>query len=99
MFPGCFANGLPASEGAALAAEQQPLAASALMEKLTAAPAWQTIRSWAVIGTDDHVIPPAELLAMAQRAATSPRSTPAPVHDQRPGAVTRVILDAAHAAS
>ena len=77
VFPGCFANGLPASEGAALAAEQQPLAASALSESLTTAPAWQTIPSWAVIGTDDSVIPPAEQLAMAQRAGrTSPRSTP-----------------------
>jgi hypothetical protein len=51
VFPGCFANGLPASEseGAALAAEQQPLAASALSESLTAAPAWQTIPSWDVV--------------------------------------------------
>ena len=101
VFPGCFANGLPASEGAALAAEQQPLAASALKEPLTAAPAWQTIQSWAVIGTDDHVIPPAELLAMAQRAGAHITQIDAPhlsmISD--PGAVTRVILDAAHAAS
>ena len=101
VFPGCFANGLPASEGAALAAEQQPLAASALKEKLTAAPAWQTIPSWAVIGTDDHVIPPAELLAMAQRAGAHITRIDAPhlsmISD--PGAVTRVILDAAHAVS
>ncbi|MGH3297018.1 MAG: esterase/lipase family protein, partial [Trebonia sp.] len=41
VFPGCFANGLPASEGAALAAEQQPLAASTLNETLTTTPAWQ----------------------------------------------------------
>ncbi len=87
VFPGCFANGLPASEGAALAAEQQPLAASALSETLTAAPAWQTIPSWAVIGTADHVIPPAEQLAMAQRAGAhiTQIRRPAPVHDQRPG--------------
>jgi pimeloyl-ACP methyl ester carboxylesterase len=101
VFPGCFANGLPASEGAALAAEQQPLAASALKEPLTAAPAWQTIPSWAVIGTNDHVIPPAELLAMAQRAGAHITQIDAPhlsmISD--PGAVTRVILDAAHAAS
>ena len=81
LFPRCFANGLPASEGAALAAEQEPLAVSALSEKLTAAPAWQTIPSWAVIGTDDHVIPPAELLAMAHRAGahitqSAPRTCP-----------------------
>ena len=101
VFPGCFANGLPASEGAALAAEQQPLAASTLSETLTAAPAWQTIPSWAVIGTADKVIPPAELLAMAQRAGSHITQIDAPhlsmISD--PGAVTRVILRAASAAS
>jgi pimeloyl-ACP methyl ester carboxylesterase len=100
VFPGCFANGLPASEGAALAAEQQPLAASALSDSLTTAPAWQTIPSWAVIGTADHVIPPAEQLAMAQRAGAHITEINAPhlsmISD--PDAVTRVILDAARAA-
>jgi pimeloyl-ACP methyl ester carboxylesterase len=100
VFPGCFANGLPASEGAALAAEQEPLAASALSESLTTAPGWQTIPSWAIIGTQDHVIPPAELLAMAQRAGAHVTEIKAPhlsmISD--PGAVTRVILDAARAA-
>ena len=51
VFPGCFANGLPASEGAALAAEQQPPVASILSDTLTTTPAWQTIPSWDVIGT------------------------------------------------
>ncbi len=101
VFPRCFANGLPASEGAALAAEQEPLAASALSEKLTAAPAWQTIPSWAVIGTNDHVIPPAEQFVMAQRAGARITQIDAPhlsmISD--PDAVTQVILDAAHAAS
>jgi pimeloyl-ACP methyl ester carboxylesterase len=31
-------------------------------------PAWKTIPSWAVIGTGDQVIPPAELTFMAKRA-------------------------------
>lgn len=98
VFPGCFANGLPASEGAALAAEQRPLAASALSEPLTVAPAWQTIPSWAVIGTDDHVLPPAEQLAMAQRAGAHITKISAPhlsmISD--PSAVAGVILNAAH---
>jgi pimeloyl-ACP methyl ester carboxylesterase len=109
VFPGCFANGLPAFEGAALAAEQQPLALSPLSalspgapsdDKLTTAPAWQTIPSWAVIGTNDKVIPPAEQLAMAQRAGAHITEIAAPhlsmISD--PGAVTRVILNAASAA-
>jgi pimeloyl-ACP methyl ester carboxylesterase len=100
VFPGCFANGLPASEGDALAAEQRPLAASALTESLTAAPAWQTIPSWDVIGTDDHIIPPTEQVAMAQRAGAHITEISAPhlsmISD--PGAVTRVVLDAVRAA-
>jgi pimeloyl-ACP methyl ester carboxylesterase len=31
-------------------------------------PAWLTIPSWALVGTADHVIPPAELVSMANRA-------------------------------
>jgi pimeloyl-ACP methyl ester carboxylesterase len=97
VFPGCFANGLPASEGAALAAEQQPPVASILSDTLTNAPAWQTIPSWDVIGTADHVIPPAEQVAMAQRAGSHITEINAPHLSMisAPGAVTRVILEAA----
>jgi pimeloyl-ACP methyl ester carboxylesterase len=66
-FPGCFASGLPAAEAAQLAATQQPLAAAAVAEP-SGPPAWATIPSWAVIGRQDKVIPPAELLAMAHHA-------------------------------
>jgi pimeloyl-ACP methyl ester carboxylesterase len=101
VFPGCFANGLPAREGEALAAEQQPVALSTLNEKLTVAPAWQTIPSWAVIGTADHVIPPAEQLIMAHRAGARITEIKAPhlsmISD--PGVVTQVILNAARATS
>ncbi|MGH3245153.1 MAG: lipase family alpha/beta hydrolase [Trebonia sp.] len=86
VFPGCFANGLAAAEGAALAAEQRPLAASVLSETLTTTPAWQTIPSWDVIGTSDKIIPAAEQEFMARQ---SPRPhhrdhRPAPVDDRRP---------------
>ena len=66
-FLGCFASGLPASEAALLAATQRPLAANAATE-VSGAPAWKTIRSWAVVGTADKVIPPALLTFMARRA-------------------------------
>jgi pimeloyl-ACP methyl ester carboxylesterase len=101
VFPGCFANGLPASEGAALAAEQQPPVAGILGDTLTTTPAWQTIPSWDVIGTADHVLPPAEQVAMAQRAGAHITEINAPhlsmISD--PGAVTGVILKAAGAAA
>jgi pimeloyl-ACP methyl ester carboxylesterase len=99
-FPGCFASGLPASEAAVLAATQRPLAESAVTD-VSGPPAWKTIPSWAVIGTSDQVIPPAELLAMAQRAGAKVTDVPAGhlslISD--PGAVARVIIEAAAATS
>ena len=67
VVPGCFANGLPASQAAVIAATQRPLAASALGVTF-GPPAWKTIPSWAVIGTEDRVIPPANQTFMAKRA-------------------------------
>jgi pimeloyl-ACP methyl ester carboxylesterase len=99
-FPGCFANGLPASEAAELAATQRPLASAAVMEA-SGTPAWATVPSWALVGTADQVIPPAELLAMAAQAGAHVTKVNAGhlslISD--PGAVTRVILQAASATS
>ena len=67
VFPGCFANGLPAREGAELAATQRPLATNALTDP-SGPPAWATIPSWDVVGTADHVIPLADQLSMAHNA-------------------------------
>jgi pimeloyl-ACP methyl ester carboxylesterase len=67
LVPSCFANGLPPSQAAVIAATERPLAASALQEP-SGPPAWKTIPSWDVIGTADHALPPAEQLFMAKRA-------------------------------
>ena len=72
-FAQCFANGLPASEAAVLAATQRSLAFSAATAP-SGVPAWQTIPSWSVIGTVDHVIPPAGQLAMSERAIEAARA-------------------------
>jgi pimeloyl-ACP methyl ester carboxylesterase len=98
VFPGCFANGLPASEGAVLAATQRPLATSVLTDK-SGVPAWKTIPSWAVVGTADHVIPPAEQLFMAKRAGAHITEVHAPHLSMisNPGVVTRTIISAAKA--
>ena len=100
VFPGCFANGLAPAEGAVLAATQRPLPFSALTEP-SGPPAWATIPSWDIIGTADNVIPPAEQLAMAQRAGASITEIHAPHLSMisNPGAVTRVIEQAARATS
>jgi pimeloyl-ACP methyl ester carboxylesterase len=100
LVPGCFATGLPAKQAAVIAATQRPLAASTLFEP-SGPPAWKTISSWAVIGTADLVIPPAELLFMAQRAGARITDVKAGhlslISD--PGAVTGVIEEAAQATS
>jgi pimeloyl-ACP methyl ester carboxylesterase len=99
-FPGCFANGLTASEAAELAATQRPLASAAVTEA-SGTPAWATVPSWAVVGTADKVIPPAELLAMAAQAGAHVTKVNAGhlslISD--PGAIARVIVQAASAAS
>jgi pimeloyl-ACP methyl ester carboxylesterase len=98
VFPSCFANGLPANEANVLAATQRPLSTVALTQK-SGVPAWKTIPSWAAIGTADHAIPPAELLAMARQAHAHITMIPDAPHLSmifNPGVVTRVILDAVH---
>ncbi len=98
LVPGCFATGLPASQAAVIAATQRPLTASAFAEP-SGPPAWKTIPSWAVIGTADRVIPPAELTFMAKRAGARITDVSAGHLSliSEPSAVTRVILQAVHA--
>ena len=67
LFGAIMANGLPAKQAAELAATQRPIAAAALAEPSTA-PAWVTIPSWDVIGTQDHAVPVAAQEFMAKRA-------------------------------
>jgi pimeloyl-ACP methyl ester carboxylesterase len=99
-FPDCMANGLPAAEQDKLAAEQRPLTTAALTAK-SGTPAWKTIPSWAIVGTVDHAIPLAEQLTMAKHAHAHITEIKAPhlsmISD--PGAVTKVILEAACATS
>jgi pimeloyl-ACP methyl ester carboxylesterase len=99
-FAQCFANGLPAGQAAVLAATQRPLAFSAASTP-SGVPAWQTIPSWSVIGTADHVIPPAEQLFMSRRAKAHITEIDAGHLSllSDPGAVTGVIIQAARATS
>ncbi len=80
-----------------LAATQRPLASTALTD-VSGVPAWKTIPSWAVVGTADHSIPPAEQLAMAENAHAHITEVVAPhlsmISDPR--TVTSVILRAVH---
>ncbi|MGW1093111.1 alpha/beta fold hydrolase [Streptomyces sp. NPDC002596] len=62
-----FAADVPAQEAALMAAEQRPIAQSALEEKATTA-AWETKPSWDIVTTRDLNIPPAVQRFMAKRA-------------------------------
>ena len=98
-FAQCFANGLSASQAAILAATQRPAAFSAGSDP-PGVPAWQTRPSWSLIGTADHVIPPAEQLFMSKRAGAHITEIDAGHLSliSNPGAVTGVIEAAANAA-
>ena len=98
VFPGCFANGLPASEAAVLAATQRPLATNAFTDP-SGTPAWATIPSWDIIGMNDHVVTPAEQLFMAHRAHAHITEINAPHLSMisNPGVVASVIIQAAQA--
>jgi len=62
-----FAQDLPEAERSLIAAGQRPITLSANATP-SAAAAWQTLPSWAVVGTDDLVIPAATQRSMAERA-------------------------------
>ena len=70
LFPSCFANDLPPSEGAVLASTQRAFALSSFPQQ-SGVPAWKTIPSFYLVGTIDRAIPPFAQLFMAQRASAT----------------------------
>jgi len=66
-YPEVFANGLPPIQARAFATAQKPIAGSALGEALTTPPAWKTIPSWYVVGTEDRALNPELARFMAKR--------------------------------
>jgi pimeloyl-ACP methyl ester carboxylesterase len=65
-----FAQDLPEADRWLIAASQRPITLGANTAG-TEATAWKTIPSWAVIGTEDRVIPPATQRSMAERAGAT----------------------------
>jgi pimeloyl-ACP methyl ester carboxylesterase len=99
VFGKAFADrSIPAKDVAVLAARQRPLASNALVEA-SGEPAWRTIPSWSVIGKQDAVIPPAEQIAMSERAKAHTIEVNAPhlAMVTAPGVVTGQIEAAARA--
>ncbi|MDX6312453.1 MAG: hypothetical protein QOF44_1917 [Streptomyces sp.] len=91
-----LSNRLSAARAAVLAATQRPAAAAGFAE-VSGTPAWKTIPSWYLVARQDHAIPPAAERSMAKRAKAHTVEVNAPhaVYLTDPGAVTRLILDAA----
>jgi pimeloyl-ACP methyl ester carboxylesterase len=97
-FTTCFANGVDEETAAVLAATQRPASAAQFTDP-SGAPAWDTIPSWALLGTLDNVIPPALQRTMYERAGAH-ISTVKAGHLSlitRPDAVVRTILSAVEA--
>jgi pimeloyl-ACP methyl ester carboxylesterase len=96
-FRAAFAADVPAGEAALMAATQRPVTLAALNEP-SGVPAWQTIPSWYLVGLQDEAIPPITQEFMAARAGSHVlkiNSSHASLVSH-PGAVTDLILAAAH---
>jgi pimeloyl-ACP methyl ester carboxylesterase len=97
-FLSAFANGVQVKEAAVLAVTQRPATLGALTGP-SGAPAWRTIPSWYLIGTEDQIIPPSAQRSMAEHAGSSISEFRAGhlgfISD--PKAVTDVILQAVKA--
>jgi pimeloyl-ACP methyl ester carboxylesterase len=94
----CFANGVNRKQRDLLFAGQRPAAADQFTDP-SGEPAWRTIPSWSLIGTADHVIPPATQQAMSTRAGAHITTIDAGHLSlvTHPNAVTRIIQTAVDA--
>ena len=99
-FNKCFANGVPPNQAAVLAAVQRPAAAAQLGEP-SGPPAWATIPSWSLIGTEDHAVPPSLQEQMSTHAGAHISFVKAGHLSliTRPNAVIDIIDQAAQATS
>jgi pimeloyl-ACP methyl ester carboxylesterase len=97
-FLSAFAAGVQAKDAAVMASAQRPVTLGALGEP-SQVPAWRTIPSWFLIGTEDQIIPPSAQRSMAENAGAAISEYEAGhlgfVVD--PKAVTNVILKAVEA--
>lgn len=96
VFPLAFSNGLPELVSTQLMAAQRPITLSALGEKAASVPAWKSLPSWYIAGTEDHSIPIDIQRTMAARAGSTVTELPTGHLSmlQNPKAVVQVIEDA-----
>lgn len=98
VFREAFAADLDRHTTAVMAATQRPIDLATL-EQPSGAPAWETIPSWFIIGTDDNTIPVELHRFMAERARAVRTVELRASHVlmmSKPAAVVRLILEAAN---
>ena len=95
-FHASFAGDLPATEARFMADSQVPWGVDALGGQVTR-PAWRTKPSWALVTTEDRMIPPPAQRAMADRAGSTVSEVAAShsVYVSQPHAVVDLIKHAA----
>ncbi|MEU8749777.1 alpha/beta hydrolase [Streptomyces chartreusis] len=95
-FRQAFGADVPASTAGLMAVTQRPGTGTALNEP-SGEPAWKTIPSWALVGTNDRIIPRELQMRMAERAGAHIEEIQSShaVSVSHPDAVTRIIEKAA----
>ncbi|WP_331748158.1 alpha/beta hydrolase [Streptomyces chartreusis] len=97
-FRAAFAADVPARTADLMSVTQRPGTGSALNEP-SGEPGWKTIPSWALVGTNDRIIPRETQIFMAKRANAHIKEIKSShaVTVSRPDAVSRIIENAAQA--
>ena len=70
VFPDAIANGIPAGTAKVMAATQRPVTLSALTAP-SGRPAWRSLPSFYLLGTQDHIVPVDLQRAMATKAGAA----------------------------
>jgi pimeloyl-ACP methyl ester carboxylesterase len=97
-FPAAFAGDVDPDTARVMAAVQRPFGGAALAAR-SGPPAWKSIPSWYLLGTEDKAIPPATQRFMAERAKATIEEVPASHASMvsQPEVATRLIVTAANA--
>jgi pimeloyl-ACP methyl ester carboxylesterase len=98
LFPEAFAGDVDAQTAGVMAAAQRPWSAGAAAAP-SGPPAYRSIPSWYLLGTEDRAIPPAAQRFMAERGGSTIQEVPASHASMvsQPEAATQLILTAVEA--
>ena len=99
-FPATFAPDVDPETARVIAATQRPWSAAALSAP-SGPPAWKSIPSWYLLGTEDMAIPPATQRFKAERATATIEEVPASHASMvsQPDVATKLIITSVNAAA